>query len=65
MRENEEDNEFNEDNTIERSKIIYSEAINMLNSLELFFLQQDKDCNNCLKYINTKKRRYFLLNKKI
>jgi DDE superfamily endonuclease len=65
MKENNENNEFNDDDTIERPKITYNEATNILNTLELFFLQQDEDCNQFLKYIEIQKKKYFLLNKKI
>ncbi|RHZ75988.1 hypothetical protein Glove_208g132 [Diversispora epigaea] len=47
IREDDKINNINEeDDTIERFKITYNEITNILNSLELFFLQQDEDCNN-------------------
>ncbi|CAG8820107.1 21031_t:CDS:1, partial [Dentiscutata erythropus] len=55
MRKNE-NNELNDD-TIERSKITYNEVINMLNSLELFFLQQDEDCSKILENIEIQKKK--------
>jgi len=62
MRENE-NNELNDD-TIERSKITYNEAINMLNSLELFFLQQDEDCSKILENIEIQKKKVFSIKQK-
>ncbi|RHZ83787.1 hypothetical protein Glove_87g263 [Diversispora epigaea] len=47
MRENDEINESNgDDDIIERPKITCTEVTSILNTLELFFLQQDENYNN-------------------